>query len=188
MSFIWSVVFGVVVLVVLVVEVWRWYVLKADRADLARKIDEAVAVNARLATVLAQNELLRQQVALQKDDLSNSHMREARYRLLSIDQLKELIALARVLTGNIVAEPVCDVVLLSCLTILEQHIALRRESHNDVHTALACFERGDPEQLRSMFLGLAARRPTEFGAITDRFPRRVEDFFKRLTVPDHVET
>ena len=175
-----NVLFGFLFGISVLIGIYRAKASSAERKEVAKKLVAAVEVNVKLKEVFAQNEALRVQMLRQKEELSSSHMREATYRVLSVDELGDLLLLARHLSIDRTMEGVCDIVLLGCLSILERHIVLRREGHSDVRAALACFEKGDLEQLKCMFVGLKARRPKDFAAIADRFPRRVDRFFRRL--------
>lgn len=180
MSVFVNVLFGFLFGISVLMGIYRAKASSAERKEMAKKLAAAVEVNVKLKEALAQNEALRAQMLRQKEELNSSHMREATYRILSIDELGGLLLLARHLSFNSATEAACDIVLLGCLTILERHIVLRREGHSDVHAALAFFEKGEPEQLKRMLVGLKARRPKEFATIADRFPRRVDRFFRRL--------
>lgn len=175
-----NVLFGFLFGTSVILGLYQAKVRAAERKEVAKKLAAAVEVNVKLKETLAQNETLRTQILRQKEGLDGSHMREATYRILSIDELGILLQLARNLSIDPVMEGACDAVLLSCLSILERHILLRRDGHSDVHAAIACFEKGNPEQLRHMLVGLKARRPKDFAAIADRFPRRVDRFFRRM--------
>jgi len=175
-----NVVFGFLFCVAFLIGLYRTLTGSAERNAVAKKLAEAIAVNVRLQEALAQNELLRKQDALQKEELRCSHMRESTYRILSVGELGDLLLLARQLSVDPVIADACDTVLLCCMAISERHIVLRREGHSDVHAVLRCFENGDPAQIQFMLVGLRMRRLKDFASIMSRFPKSVERFFRRL--------
>lgn len=160
---------------------------RAYRAEKAKREKENADLVLALSQERAKNEkLIKEHKAVHAAE-HHAHMREAQHRGLNLAMLDALLVTARSLFAK-EADDACDDVLLKALDFLDKQVALRRKDHGDLHALLHCFERGDRATLRTMLNNLELHRPTEFHAITDRFPKSVEDFFCRLTAADDPES
>lgn len=114
-------------------------------------------------------------------------MREAGYRSLNVETMDKMLDLARQLSTSHDSVDARDGILLCCLAVLDRQIALRRKDHSDLHALIHCFEKGDKDQLRVMFMDLRDCQSEKFEGFVGQFPSRIEKFFRDLVAPALIE-